>query len=137
MNSIAPWISEAIITWQKEGIPLMPGVSLQYIEEVEEMLDFTFPDDFKAFYTAVDGYAIDTMSNSMIYMWPVNMIFKEYMAGDDDDFIAFCDYMVNSHRIGFIKNEPGIYKCYDRKEPIADSFSTCMQLIYTDSPLII
>ncbi len=34
------------------------GVSLQYIEEVEQVLGFffTFPSDFKEFYTVVDGF---------------------------------------------------------------------------------
>jgi hypothetical protein len=137
MNSIALWINEAIVTWRREGIALQAGVSLQYIEEVEQMLGFTFPDDFKEFYTTVDGFANDTMSNSMIYMWSMNKIFQEHIAGDDDEFIGFCDYMINSHRIGFIKNERGIYKCYDQVIPIAETFSTCIQLIYTDSDLII
>jgi hypothetical protein len=136
MNSKAAWITEAMATWRREGIALQAGVSLQYIEEVEQMLGFTFPDDFKEFYSTVDGFAQDTMSKSMIYMWSMNMIFQEYIAGDDDDFIAFCDYMINSHRIGFIKGLPGIYKCYDLVIPIAETFSTCIQLIYTDSDLI-
>ena len=35
MNSPAPWINEAILTWEKEGIALQQGALETYIAEME------------------------------------------------------------------------------------------------------
>jgi hypothetical protein len=136
MNSPAPWINDTILAWQKEGITLQTGVWESYIAEIEEWLGFSFPNDFYEFYKAVNGFANSEMNKEMFSLWPLETIWAEYQGNNDDEFIAICDYMINSHQIGFIKDQPGIYKNYARTEKIADSFKEFIELLNTDSELL-
>src|ERR1044072_3588567 len=113
MNSPVPWINEAILTWKREGVALQSGALESYIAEIEQWLGFSFPNDFYEFYKAGNGFENSDMNKDMFYLWPLEVIWAEYQGNDDDEFIAFCDFMINSHQIGFIKNQPGIYKSYD------------------------
>ena len=136
MNSPAPWINDAILTWQKEGIALHSGALEVYIAEIEQWLGFNFPNDFNELYKAVNGFANSNMNSDMFYLWPLEVIWAEYRGNNDDEFIAFCDFMINSHQIGFIKDQPGIYKSYDYTEKVADSFKEFIELLNTGSDLL-
>lgn len=133
MNSPAPWINDAILTWQKEGVPLQTGVWETYIAEIEEWLGFSFPNDFYEFYRAVNGFANSETNKELFSLWPLETIWAVYQGNDDDEFIAICDYMINCHQIGFIKGQSGIYKDCHRKEKVADSFKEFIELLNADS----
>lgn len=133
MNSPAPWINEAILTWQKEGIALRPGALDAYIAEVEQWLGFKFPNDFYELYKVVNGFENSGMNRDMFSLWPLEVIWDEYQGNKDDEFIAFCDYLINSHQIGFIKGQTGIYKDYARTEKIANSFREFIELLNGNS----
>ncbi|MCS3800071.1 SMI1/KNR4 family protein [Niastella sp. OAS944] len=133
MNSPVPWINEAILTWKREGVALQSGALESYIAEVEQWLGFSFPNDFYEFYKAVNGFENSDMNKDMFYLWPLEVIWAEYQGNDDDEFIAFCDFMINSHQIGFIKGQPGIYKSYDRTEKVADNFKEFIEILNSNA----
>ena len=145
MNSITHWVDRAISTWRNEEIPLLPGVSMTYIAEVEQVLGFAFPSDFKELYTKVNGFADNAINPHMFSLWPLDTIYKQYLQALDgqelileeldEDFIAFCDFMVNSHTIGFDITKPGIYLSYDRRE-VAKSFSECIEMMNFEPALL-
>ena len=63
-------------------------------------------------------------------------ILKEYQEDDDNNYVGFCDYLINSHSIGFFKSEEGIYKSYSQIHPIAKTFREAIDLINTNSDLL-
>jgi hypothetical protein len=136
MNSPAPWINDAISTWQKEGVKLRPGVLETYIAEMEPWLGFTFPQDFYEFYKVVNGFEGHESNQEMFSLWSLETLWEEYSGSEDTEFIGFCDYLINSHQIGFIKGKPGIYKDYSRIEKVADSFREFIELLNTGSDLL-
>jgi hypothetical protein len=142
MNSPAPWINEAILTWQKEGIKLRPGALETYIAEMEQWLGFSFPADFYEFYKVVNGFERWSSNENFFSLWSLETLWEEGPNNQEDDFIGFCDHMINSHWIGFVKNKPGIYRHYPniitegRTTKIADSFKEFIELLNTDSELL-
>ena len=58
--------------------------------------------------------------------------YEEVKKGDYD-FIPICDYLINAHWYGYIRNRDGIFKDYDRKEPIAENFEEFLKLLLSDS----
>lgn len=133
MNSPAPWINDAILTWQKEGIPLHMGVWETYITEIEEWLDFSFPPDFYEFYKAVNGFAKNESNKELFCLWSLETIWEEYSGSKDAEFIGFCDYMINSWQYGYLKNQSGIYINALSFEKVADSFKEFIELLNADS----
>ena len=77
MNSPAPWINEAVLTWQKEGIALRQGALETYIAEIEQWLGFSFPNDFYEFYKVVNGFEDGDMNKDMFSLWPLEVILAE------------------------------------------------------------
>lgn len=136
MNSPAPWINEAILTWQKEGIALNPGELEPYIAEIEQWLDFSFPQDFCELYKVVNGFERGVSNENFFSLWSLDTLWEEYPNNMEDGFIGFCDYMINSHQIGFIKGQPGVYKDYERTTMIASSFEEFIEMLNTDSELL-
>jgi hypothetical protein len=136
MNNIMHWTDRAISTWRNEGIVLRPGVSMTYIAEVEQVLGFTFPADLKELYVKIDGFEDNACTGNMFCLWSMETIYKEWLGGEYEDFIAFCDYLIYSHALGFRISDNGIYKSYDGTLMIAKSFSECIDLINSDSDLI-
>jgi hypothetical protein len=72
----------------------------------------------------------------MFSFWPLEKIIDEYKASDDKSFIGFCDFLINSHSIGFIKDDFAIYKSYERQCPIAATFKEAVLLINKSSDRI-
>jgi hypothetical protein len=136
MNSPAPWVNDAILTWQREGIKLRPGALETYIAEMEQWLSFTFPQDFYEFYKVVNGFERHESNQEMFSLWSLETLWEEYSGSKETEFIGFCDFMINSHQIGFIKDQPGIYKSYDYTEKVADSFKEFIELLNAGSDLL-
>lgn len=133
MNSPAPWINEAILTWKREGVALQSGALETYIAEIEQWLGFSFPTDFYEFYKTVNGFENSDMNKEMFSLWPLGAIWAEYQGNDDDEFIAFCDYMINSYHFGFLKDQSGIYRNAVSIDKIADNFKEFIEILNTNS----
>lgn len=50
------WTDKFIELWASEDIKLSPSTTNDAIKLTEEILDFQFPDDFKEFYSKLDGF---------------------------------------------------------------------------------
>ena len=134
---INPWVQVTRSLWLKRDLKLEPGASIADIESTELELDFHFPADMKDLYQVVNGFKDWDMDvDSMISIWPMERIRDEYHAGSDKNFIGFCDFLINSHSIGFFKDQNGVFKCYDAFNPISETFVQAIDLINTGSELI-
>jgi hypothetical protein len=118
------------------GLQLESGARLEDIEATELCIGFTFPPDMKELYQVVNGFKNWGWTKNMISVWPMERIREEYGTSRDKIFIGFCDYLINSHCVGFFKDRSGIYKSYDEFNPIAESFKEAIDLINTGSDLI-
>jgi len=142
-------ISEIIQQWKVEKIQLNPPATLDAIKHTEDTVNYTFPSDFKELYLIADGFKDWDWRPNMFSLWPLQRIIDEYLEAlsrnngkssyQDEhakNFVGFCDYLINSHQIGFFKNKIGVYKSYDEFNPIAKSFNDALQLINKDTELI-
>jgi hypothetical protein len=135
-SDILSWTDEAISTWTKNGIKFQAGLSLEVIMTFEVQLHFRFPPDFRELYQKVNGFEDFYLNKHMFSLWSLERILKEYREDNDDNYLGFCDYLINSHSIGFIKREQGIYKSYSQIEPIARTFREAIELININSDLL-
>ena len=142
-------IPEIIEQWKAERIQLNPPATLEAIRRAEEITGYTFPSDFKKLYLVADGFKDWDWRSNMFSLSPLQRIIDEYLEQlsrsrsaspyqqeQAKDFVGFCDYLINSHQIGFLKNRNGVYKSYDEFNPIAQSFSEALSLINKDAELI-
>ncbi|WP_160136057.1 SMI1/KNR4 family protein [Chryseobacterium sp. c4a] len=124
-------------TWASENIKLSPPATEESIKVTEEIIQFQFPDDFKEFYLQMDGFMDWDWTKNMFSIWPLARIQEEYHNETDKSFIIFADYLINSHHIGFLKGEKGIFKnCGETPELIADTFSEALFLIDSDADIL-
>jgi hypothetical protein len=135
-SDIISWADEAIATWTNSCIKLQPGLSLEAIRSFEEQLDFQFPPDFIELYQRANGFEGFDWNKDMFSLWPLERILKEYREDNDDNYVGFCDYLINSHSIGFFKSEQGVYKSYSQMQPIAKTFREAIELININSDLL-
>jgi hypothetical protein len=135
-SDILSWTDRAILVWTNSGIKFQPGVSLNIITSYEAQLDFQFQLDFKELYQKVNGFEDFDWNKHMFSLWSLERILKEYRENNDNNYVGFCDYLINSHSIGFFKSEKGVYKSYSQIEPIADTFREAIELINTNSDLL-
>jgi hypothetical protein len=136
MNSPAPWINEAILTWQQEGIRLRPGALETYIVEMEQWLGFSFPQDFYEFYKVVNGFERYESNKELFSLWSLETLWEEYLGSKNNEFIGICDYMINSYQFGYLKSQPGIYRNAIGFEKVANSLSEFIELLNADSDLL-
>lgn len=136
MNSPAPWINDAILTWQKEGIKLRPGAMPFYLTELEQWMGFSFPPDFYEFYKTVNAFEKHESNSELFCLWSLETIWEEYSGRKDTEFIGFCDYMINSWQYGYRKNQPGIYRNAIGFKKVADSFKEFIELLNADSEVL-
>ena len=125
-----------ILRWKSENVELNGPASIESIAEAERTLNFTFPSDFKDLYLKADGFKNYDWQANMYSIWPIDRIITEYKENNIENFVGFCDYLLNCHQIGFRKDRLGIYKSYDEFNPIAQSFEEALLLINSDSNLI-
>ena len=130
------WIGYAINNWKSAGIELNPGTSIEVIKEAERKIGIQFPGDFKEFYLEMNGFIDRDWTPTMFSIWPIERILEEYNSGDDCIFVGFCDFLINSHLIGFEKGRNGVFKDYETYEPIAPSFADLIYLINSDADII-
>jgi len=132
------WVTAMRTLWLQRGIKLEPGVPLTEIEATELNVGIQFPSDMKELYQVVNGFKDSDMDlSSMISIWSIERIREEHLASPDKNFVGFCDYLINSHSIGFFKDRSGIYKSYDEFNPIAYSFTEVIEFINNDDDIIL
>ena len=130
------WIDETISLWKSDNVRIQAGISAEQISFYEKQLAFEFPSDFIDMYLRVNGFEDFEWEKNMFSLWSLDRILTEYHEGNTPDFIGFCDFLVNSHCIGFWKAKKGIFKSYDNAQPIASSFAEAIGLINANSELI-
>jgi hypothetical protein len=136
MLEIDNWAANVLQCWNTEGIDIEGPASSSAISEVESILGFKFPDDFKCLYQKVNGFKDREMNKAMFSIWSLERIVEEHSKSDDKNFVGFCDYLISCHFIGFYKNEEGIFKEYDQFKRITLRFSESIDLINQDSELL-
>lgn len=131
-------IIDILQQWRNEKIKLNSAASPNLIAEVEIELGFSFPEEFKELYTHVNGFSDFDWRENMFSIWPLERILEEYRSSDDKDFIGFSDFLINSHNIGFLKTQRGVFKKYGTSEyiPVSDSFIESIKLINSNFDLI-
>lgn len=134
----SPAIEEILIQWENEKINRNPGAPSNSIIELENIIGFKFPEGFKELYSQVNGFADNDWRENMFSIWPLERILEEYSSSEDKNFIGFADFLINSHNIGFLKTQAGIFKKYRINEYflISDSFIDSIKLINTNSDSI-
>ena len=135
-SDILSWADQAISTWTNSGIKLQHGLSLEVIKNFEAQLGFQFPADFRELYQKANGFEDFDWNKHMFSLWSLDRILREYQEDNDENYVGFCDYLINSHSIGFFKSEEGVYKSYNQIEPIAKTFKEAIELINTNSDLL-
>ena len=132
-GQIRTWIDKATYAWYLGEVRLQKGATLDQIADCEKKLDFKFPQDFVELYLQINGFEDLDWNKHMFSLWSLKRIVTEYEGGN---FIGFCDFLINSHSIGFCRTDPRIYKNYDQKTPIAETFATAIEMINTSSDLV-
>jgi hypothetical protein len=130
---IEAWVEATKKEWLSKQIKLEPGAQPGTIDDTEAVADFKFPIEMRALYLVVNGFKDCDMTEGMISLWPMERVQEEYHLCGDKNFVGFCDYLINSHAVGFYKGRPGIFKSYDEFNPIADSFFQAMELMNKDA----
>ena len=135
-RKVRSWTDNAIEEWISSGTKICPGLTLSEILSAESILDFKFPTDFIELYQKINGFRDLDWNEHMFSFWPLERIIAEYKTSEENNFIGFCDFLINSHSIGFVKNDSSIYKSYDRQKPIAATFQEVVTMINESSDCI-
>lgn len=117
------------------GVYVAEGTNHYHIEKIQNQLEYKFPDDFKTFHLMCNGFLEWDMDNFYFSIWPFDRIIEEYTKEKEEDFefIPICDYLINAHWYGYIRNREGIFKDYDRENAIAKNFEEFLKLLLNDS----
>jgi len=135
-GQILSWTDQAISIWTTNGVKLQDGISSNAISDFEKLLNFKFPQDFIDLYLKANGFEDFDWNEHMFSLWSFDRILKEYQEDNNNNYIGFCDFLINSHSIGFFKTETGIFKNYDQTQAIANTFKEGIELINSNSGLI-
>jgi hypothetical protein len=134
-------IREIIEFWKNSNVELNPGIELTEINKLETYLKFEFPKTFIQFYSNINGFKNSDWNEHMFSIFPIERIKEEYDPLRNKDFIPFCDYLLNSHQIGFYRNTKGVYINYENilgnlNDKVADNFELSMIEILNNSEKI-
>lgn len=129
-------IDDQIKVWRHTDLKLNDPATEDLIKQTQEKIGYEFPNDFIKFYTQVNGFKDWDIIGEMFSIWPLERIAEEYEKCEDKNFIPFCDYCIDCHRIGYLKDQNGVYKDYDQTVNIADRFDETIELIIEDSSLL-
>jgi hypothetical protein len=126
------WIQVALTQWREDEVKLNPPATAADFEKAEVVLNFNFPDDFKALYTAVNGFEDCDWQKHMFSFWSLDRIIEEI--NEQSDFIGFCDFLLMSNVICFKRGSQGIFREYPSTgekdhNPIAQKFETVVYMI--------
>lgn len=124
---------EIIASWKRGNVELNDSASFELLLSIQNQINFIFPSDFTNFYLRFNGFKDWDVIGNMFSIWPLERIVEEYNNDINKDFIPFCDFLINSHFIGYIKGKSAVFKDYDKSNPIAESFEETIKLIIKDS----
>ena len=127
---------QLIKAWRHTDLKLNDPATEDLIQNTQQKIDYNFPEDFVRFYRQVNGFKDWDIIGNMFSIWTLERIVEEYETGDDKNFIPFCDYCIDCHRIGYLKDQAGVYKDYDQTSKITDTFDETIKLIIKDSELL-
>jgi len=137
------WINKTIKLWEERNIKIENGATIEIIKETQNILGFIFPEAFIELYKKTNGFKNNDWDEHMFSIWPLHRIIEEYQYSHikNENIIGFCDYLINSHCIAFLKNQNGIFKIYDltsinSPEKIADTFEEAIEMINSNNELI-
>lgn len=130
------WIDQAISIWTSNEVKLKSGTSLEKIYEFEKLLTIKFPQTFIDLYLKVNGFEDFDWNEHMFSLWSLDRILQEYKESADENYVGFCDFLINSHTIGFCKSDLLIYKSYEQSNPIANNFPDIISMVNSSSDLI-
>ncbi len=138
IDEIDNWANNVISFWKTKDIELGAGASLVEIEKTEKIVGLNFPEAFKILYQKRNGFTNWGWTENMFSIWTLEKIVEEYNYGRNNNFVAFSDFLINSHWIGFAKDKSGVFKWYDLQEypimeKIADKFEDAIQMINSNS----
>jgi hypothetical protein len=140
-EEINTWANKVVFSWNAQSVKLEEGASSGIIEKAEQHLLFKFPDSFKILYNKANGFKDMDWNEHMFCFWPLHRVMEEYDYNRHPDFIGFCDFLISSLWIGFVRNQPGIFKRYNLQglsnpEKIADSFEEAVEMINANAGMI-
>ena len=135
-RNIRTWTDSVIEDWKASNTKMHPGLSLSDILSAEPILQFKFPTDFIELYQKVNGFRDLDWNKHMFSFWPIERIITEYRTDGDENYIGFCDFLIHSYSIGFLKEDFAIYKSFDRQQPIAATFREAVIMINESSDSI-
>jgi len=128
------WIKEAIAFWDECEVKMNPPATAADFEKAEAILSFSFPDDFKALYSVVNGFDGYESQEYMFSFWSLDRIIEEFVESENKNIIGFCDFLIMSHVIGFKRNTVGIFNDYSIDYvPIALTFMDAIGMINSGS----
>lgn len=130
-------VHNIIKNWKEQGIAINEGTSSDAITKLENQIGFKFPEDFKMVYQIFNGFR-DYDSYNLYSILPLNKIKEEYENEiDEDTFIPICDFLIASNFQGYIKGKKGIYNIYEKDRKLCDNIYELIQLIDTDSDILL
>ena len=132
-TNISRWTDEAVNAWAQSGANLLPGLPTSEILKAESYLNFKFPQDFIDLYQKANGFEYCDWNEHMFSFWSLDRIIDEYKADKDNTYVRFCDFLINTYSIGFSKDSEKIFKHFDRKDPVCDTFKEAVFLINLSS----
>lgn len=128
-------IPQIIQVWQSQGVQLQTGATVEAIAAVEQQIGFVFPESFKEFYKLANRFANRGWTPELFHIWPIEEIGSEWELSQEKEFIPSCDFLINFHQIGFLKNKLGLYKRYkDKAALVCADFAQLLRLIVADAP---
>lgn len=130
------WIEETIEQWEIDGVELNEGASTEAIKHAEEILNFSFPSQFRQLYTKINGFKNMDWIENVFSFWPIERILEEYKESENKDFIGFADYSLDVHQIGFVRAEEGVFKYSNNPVKFANTFEEAIKLINSDDESI-
>src|SRR5215831_9719049 len=125
--------TELIERWRRTNIPLNPGASEADLAKFEWRLNTRLPEDFRYFYSIVDGMPGTECDRELFHLWPLEEITEKGLSIDEDAIlrIVFGDSMLDALRYSIKLNKQnqcmGLY-VGDAKEPSGAYYTDFIKL---------
>jgi len=108
ISKISITLDKIIEHWRHTQLKLNDPATIDLINGTQQKISLHFPDDFTNFYLKVNGFKDWVMTNQMFCGCTLERIVEEF--DNNNNFISFCDYLIDSHRMEYLKDNLGVYK---------------------------
>ena len=102
--------------WRNQNVPLNPGATEQELSDLEKRFGLTLPEDFRYFYSLVNGMPDCEVDDHLFNLWPLSKISESITKGEIDRTgnsnkteIVFGDFLIDSYRFLLTLSEEGNY----------------------------